>query len=64
MPPVAFVPLYDVRLSAGTRDTHGTHVRDQESRIEHKARWFAHLRIVVAMNLSYSDLLFLHFLCR
>ena len=24
MPPVAFVPLYDVRLSAGTRDTHTT----------------------------------------
>ena len=45
MPPVEFVPLPGVRFIAGTRDTHGTHVRDKQSHVKHIARWFAHLRI-------------------
>ena len=31
MPPVAFVPLYDVRLSTGTRDTHTAHMYETRS---------------------------------
>ena len=45
MPPVEFVPLPGVHFIAGTRDTHGMHVRDKQSHVKHIARWFAHLRI-------------------
>src|SRR5947207_4643259 len=63
MPPVEFVPLLGVRFIAGTRDTHGTHVRDKQSHVKHIARWFAYLRICRIRTIDVNPTGYFNSLC-